>query len=257
MDLGIKGKTALITAASKGIGLACATALAREGATLCLASRLEDNLNLAAEKIKNLYSDTAIHLFPVDMSNPDHVKRLCARIKEEVGNPDIIVNNTGGPKPGGFFDLSLEDWDTGYRLIVASTVILYKEFIPAMRENKWGRIVNITSTTSRQPIEGLTLSNAYRPGILGVAKLVSDEVSRDNVLLNTVMPGITMTDRMKELAAERPEGSIVDRLANETPARRAADPMEQGDAVAFLCSDKASFITGTSLAVDGGSIRCI
>lgn len=257
MDLGINGRTALVTASSAGIGLACATALAREGAVLCLASRSKDNLEAAAAKINKLYNNTTIHLFTVDMSDPADVKRMCQEVKTTAGSPDIIVNNTGGPKAGGFFDLSLADWDKAYNLLVASTVILYQEFIPAMREKGWGRIVNITSTTSRQPIDGLTLSNAYRPGILGIAKLVSDEVAADGVLINTVMPGITMTARMKELSAARPDGSIVDRLSKETPVKRAADPMEQGDAVAFLCSDKASFITGTSLAVDGGSIRCL
>lgn len=257
MDLGIKGKTALVTASSAGIGLACATSLAREGAVLCLASRSEDKLKSAAAEIKSLYPDSIIHTFTVDMSKPQNVKRFCDDLKNKAGSPDILVNNTGGPKAGNFFDLSLEDWEKGYHLIMSSTVILYQEFIPAMRRRKWGRIVNITSTTSRQPIDGLTLSNAYRPGILGVAKLVADEVAVDNVLINTVMPGITMTARMKELSEARKNGSIVDRLSKETPVRRAADPMEQGDAVAFLCSDKSSFITGTALAVDGGSIRCL
>jgi 3-oxoacyl-[acyl-carrier protein] reductase len=256
MELGIKGRTALVTASSKGIGFACALALAAEGARVCLSSRSGDNLEIAKEKIK---SETGAEVLavPCDMRDTLQVEHLCRTAASALGPPDILVNNTGGPKPGGFFDLSPEDWDTGYRLIFLSTVILYRELIPAMRERRWGRIVNITSTTSRQPIAGLALSNAFRPGVLGLAKTVADEVGADGVLISTVMPGLTMTDRMRELASVRGQEKMLERLQRQVPLKRAADPAELGAAVAFLCSEKASFITGGVIAVDGGSIRCL
>lgn len=257
MNLGIDGKIALVTASSAGIGFACASALAAEGATVCLSSSNENNIEAAVAKLSKSSGSQNIHGFICDMRESESVQQLCEKVTSEVGTPDILVNNTGGPKPATFFELSLEDWDVGYRLIMESTVILYNKLIPAMKEKGWGRIVNITSTTSRQPIAGLTLSNAFRPGLLGLIKTVADEVGKDGVLINTVMPGLTMTDRMKQLAEVRGENSMVERLKNEIPLGRAADPMEQGHVVAFLCSDKASFVTSTALAVDGGGLRGI
>jgi 3-oxoacyl-[acyl-carrier protein] reductase len=232
MDLGLKGRVALVTASSAGIGFACAKALAAEGAAVCLSSRSRENLEAAAVK-------------------------LCEQVRSQLGPPDILVNNTGGPKPGGFFDLGLADWEEGYRLLVASTVTLYNELIPSMRARRWGRIVNITSISSRQPIAGLVLSNSFRPGLLGLAKTV-DEVGSDGVLIASIMPGITLTSRMRELSESRKgEESIIERLTKQVPLGRAADPDELGAVAAFLCSDKASFITGSAIAVDGGSIRAL
>lgn len=246
----------MVTASSKGIGYACARALALEGARICLSSRSEEHLREAKQRLA-AEAETDALTIPCDMSDPQQVIAFCRKVSSEIGPPDILVNNTGGPKPGGFFDLDQEDWDVGYRLMMLSTVVLYRELIPGMRRKGWGRIVNITSTSSRQPIAGLTLSNSFRPGILGLAKTVADDVAADGVLIMTVMPGMTMTERMTELSKAGGEDKLVERLQSQVPLRRAADPAELGNAVAFLCSEKASFITGSVLAVDGGSIRCI
>lgn len=256
MDYGIKGKIALVTASSAGLGLASAKALASEGVHVCIASRSRENVEAAAENIRKTVEGAEIHAYTVDMRVAAEVHRLCDAVIEDVGAPDILVNNTGGPKPGTFFELSEADWIEGYRLLVESTMILYNRLIPAMREKGWGRVVNITSTSSRQPIAGLTLSNSFRPGLLGLAKTIANEVGTDGVLINSVMPGLTMTARMTELA-EKSEVAVVERLRSQIPLKRAAEPYELGAAVAWLCSNASSFITGSAIAVDGGAIRCI
>jgi 3-oxoacyl-[acyl-carrier protein] reductase len=258
MDLGLKNKVALVTASSAGIGYACAKGLAAEGAAVCLSSRSRENLDAAVEKMRKETGAEKIASVVCDMREAAQISALCEEVRSLFGPPDILVNNTGGPKAGGFFDLDLKDWEEGYRLLVASTVTLYNELIPAMRSRRWGRIVNITSTTSRQPISGLVLSNAFRPGLLGLAKTVADEVGRDGVLIATIMPGITLTARMRELSSgDQGEGGIVARLTKQVSLKRAADPDELGAVAAFLCSQKASFITGSAIAVDGGTIRAI
>jgi 3-oxoacyl-[acyl-carrier protein] reductase len=221
---------------------------------VCLSSRTKDRLNAAAEKITAEIPTADVHTFTCDMRKLDDVEALCNTIASNIGNPDILVNNTGGPKPGGFFDLSVGDWEEGYRLMVGSTVVLYQKLIPSMMEKGWGRIVNITSVSSRQPVHGLTLSNSFRPGLLGLVKSVAEVVGTDGVLINTVMPGLTMTDRVREIH-DSGESDAIERLKNQIPLKRIADPAEQGNVVAFLCSDKASFVTGSAIAVDGGSIR--
>jgi 3-oxoacyl-[acyl-carrier protein] reductase len=258
MDLGLKGRVALVTASSAGIGFACAKALAAEGAAVCLSSRSMENLEAAAAKMREQTGAEKIATVACDMRDRAQISALCEQVRSLLGPPDILVNNTGGPKPGGFFDLGPADWEEGYRLLVASTVTLYNELIPSMRARRWGRIVNITSTSSRQPIAGLALSNSFRPGILGLAKTVADEVGRDGVLIASIMPGVTLTSRMRELSESRGgESSIIERLTKRVPLGRAAEPDELGAVAAFLCSDKASFITGSAIAVDGGSIRAL
>jgi 3-oxoacyl-[acyl-carrier protein] reductase len=256
MNLGLSGKKALVTAASAGIGLACAKALAAEGVKLCLSSRSIENLEKAREIIEQSISDSVIELIPCDMADADSVKKLCDTVSESFGQPDIFVNNTGGPKAGRFFDIDQAEWERSYHLMVGSTVLLYNRLIPGMRRQGWGRVVNITSTSSRQPIDGLVLSNSFRPGLLGLAKSVANEIGKDGVTINTVMPGITLTARMEELSQGR-EDSIVHRLQRETAIGRAASPAEQAAAVVYLCSEQAAYITGSALAVDGGAVRCI
>jgi 3-oxoacyl-[acyl-carrier protein] reductase len=256
MELGLEGKVALVTASSAGIGYACAKALAAEGAAVCISSRNSENLESAAEQLRKEAGASNVVTFPCDMRDAEQVVALCDSVKTSLGEPDILVNNTGGPKAGNFFDMSLDDWDVGYRLLVKSTVALYRELIPPMRERGWGRIVNITSVSSRQPVTGLVLSNSFRPGLLGLAKTVADEVGADGVLVATILPGITMTARMRELS-EAGDGGVIERLKKQVPLRRAADPDELGAVAAFLCSEKASFITGSAIAVDGGSLRCL
>ena len=260
MDLGIAGKTALVAAASKGLGRAVAEELAREGARLAICSR---NAALIAEVAGSIANDsgTTVIGLQADVSRPEDVKQLVADVTGKFGGLDILVTNAGGPPSGTFDTITDDDWEGAYRLNLASVVELCRAAVPHMKENGWGRIVNITSISVKEPVDGLMLSNSLRAAVVGFAKTLSREVATHNILVNNVCPGFTMTERvvqLSEAAAERkgvrPE-DILKEWEATIPLGRIGTTPEFASLVAFLASERASYITGTTIPVDGGAVR--
>lgn len=254
MDLGIDGKRAIVCAASKGLGKACALSLAREGVELVINARSADVLEATAQEIQD---ETGVTVTPVaaDITTDagrDAVLSACSR-------PDILVNNAGGPPPGDFRDWSRDDWIKAIDANMLSAIFMIKATVDGMIERKFGRIVNITSAAVRAPIEILGLSNGARAGLTGFVAGLSRNTVAHNVTINNLLPGPFATDRFFDnirFQAEKAGRSYDELLAareNENPARRIGDPAEFGDACAFLCGSRAGFITGQNLLMDGGS----
>jgi 3-oxoacyl-[acyl-carrier protein] reductase len=250
MDLGIEGKVALVLGASKGIGRGIASALAREGARVAIASRSAEALERAAGEI-----DGEVQAFPADTEDLDRMRELPGEIAGALGPVEILVTNTGGPPGGGALDNSIEEWEAAFRSLVLAPRVLIEEILPAMRERGWGRIVNVSSSSIREPIPGLALSNANRMAALGLLETLADEVSGDGVTVNTVATGLFGTDRL----ADR-HGSLeaAEQAARErVPAARLGTPEEYGDLVAFVCSERAAYLTGAVIPLDGGLLRSV
>jgi 3-oxoacyl-[acyl-carrier protein] reductase len=262
MDLGIKNKVAIVTASSKGLGKAVAFGLAEEGIRLTICSRGKEALNKTAEEIK---SETKAEVLAIigDVTKPDDVKEIVSQTVNKYGNVHILVNNAGGPPLGDFLNFSLEDWQKALKLNLLSTINLTREVVPFMQNQKWGRIINITSVAVKQPIEGLILSNTSRAGVIGFAKSIANEFARDNILVNNVCPGRILTDRIIYLAEERAKMAMVstDDIMNswerDIPIGRIGKPKELADLVVFLSSERASYITGVTIQVDGGIVKGI
>jgi 3-oxoacyl-[acyl-carrier protein] reductase len=235
-------------AASKGIGRGIAEALAREGARVAILSRSEDSLRDAADQI-----DGEVRIFAADTGDLDGVRGLPGEVAEALGPTEILVLNTGGPPPGGALDNSLEEWEAAFRSLVLAPRVLAEAVVPGMRERGWGRIVNVSSTSIRQPIPGLALSNANRLAALGLLETLADELAGDGITVNTVATGRFATDRMAELGGSMEQVEAAAR--EEVPAGRLGTVEEYGDLVAFLCSDRAAYITGTVVPIDGGLLR--
>lgn len=260
MDLGIRGRVALVTGASRGLGLAIARELAREGARLAIVARGKEGLTAVARQLEQEFQ-TEVFPFPGDVSHREGMAVIVLAVASRLGGLDILVNNTGGPAEGRFEQLKDKDWQVSFEGTFLSVVQACREAIPHMRKKGWGRIVNILSVSARQPIEGLFTSSALRAGLVGFTKTLAQELARDHITVNSVLPGFTKTDRLEELAKDRaneqgvtPE-SIVDGWCKAVPAGRLGEADEIGKAVAFLASEAASYITGVSLAVDGGYIK--
>jgi 3-oxoacyl-[acyl-carrier protein] reductase len=250
MDLGIEGRVALVMGASKGIGRGVAESLAREGAKVAIASRSREQLDATAEQIHG-----HVAAFVADASDLDGLKQLVADVEAELGPIDILVANTGGPPKGGPLDNSTEEWEEAYRSLVLGVRVLVEAVLPGMRERGWGRIVNVGSNSTVEPIPTLAISNSVRQAAVGFLKTLSREVAADGVTVNTVVTGKFATDRLAEN-----EGSLenAERSARETvPARRLGLPEEFGDLVAFLASDRAAYITGTTIPIDGGLLKSV
>jgi 3-oxoacyl-[acyl-carrier protein] reductase len=250
VDLGIEGRTALVMAASRGIGRGIATALAREGVRVAISSRSEEALRAAAEEIEG-----EVRAYPADTGDPDRLKRLPAEVEGDLGPVQILVTNTGGPPAGGALDNSLEEWEEAFGSLVLAPRVLIEAVLPGMRERGWGRIVNVSSSSIREPIPGLTLSNANRLAALGLLETLADEVAGDGITVNTVATGMFATERL----ADR-HGSLdaAEAAARESvPAGRLGKPEEYGDLVAFLCSERAAYLTGTVIPLDGGQLRSV
>ena len=248
MDLGIEGRVALVLGASKGIGKGIAGALAREGARVAISSRSEESLQAAAEEIEG-----EVHGFPADTGDLDRIRELPGEVAEGVGPIDILVANTGGPPTGAALDNSPEEWEQAFRSLVLAPRILLEAVVPGMRERGWGRIVNVSSISIREPIPYLTLSNANRMAALGLLKTLADEVAADGITVNTVATGMFATDRLAD-----PEGSLKgaeEAAKQRVPAKRLGQPGEYGDLVAFLCSERAAYLTGAVIPLDGGLLR--
>ncbi len=260
MDLGLKGRTAAVAAASRGLGRATARALAAEGAAVAICGRDEARIREAAESIAG---ETGARVHPVvaDVSRAEDCRRFVEEAAAVFGRLDILVTNTGGPRPGTTETVTPEDWDDAYRNTLANVVHMVRAAVPHMRANRWGRILNIASVAVKQPIAGLALSNALRPAVVGLAKTLANELGKDGILVNTLCPGYTRTDRLTELASLRARAAgvtpeaILAEFAKGIPLGRVAEPEEFGAVAAFLCSERASFVSGTTLAVDGGETR--
>jgi 3-oxoacyl-[acyl-carrier protein] reductase len=248
VDLGIEGKVALVMAASRGIGRGVAGALAREGARVAVCSRSAERL---AEAAREMEGETAT--FVADTGDLERVAALAGEVQGELGPIEILVTNTGGPPPGEALDHGVEEWETAYRSLVLAPRILIEAVLPGMRERGWGRIVNVGSTSMREPIPGLALSNAHRMAAVGLFNTLAREVAGDGITVNTVATGRIATAR----AADR-SGSMEaaeERAREEVPARRLGTPDEYGDLVAFLCSERAAYLTGAVIPLDGGLLR--
>jgi len=262
MDLGLKNKVALVAAASRGLGRAVAEELAAAGAKLVLCSRNAENINNTANEITEA---TGAEVFPspADVSKADEVARLVQSGIEKFGRIDILVTNSGGPPAGQFESFSHEDWEAATRLLLFSAVELARNVLPSMKERCWGRILNITSIAVKQPVENLILSNSLRAAVTGFARTLANEVAPLGITVNNIMPGYTRTERIEELSRMMAEkegispAEFVARWEKEIPMRRLGEPREFAALVAFLVSERASYITGTSIPVDGGWIRAL
>lgn len=250
MDLRIEGKTALVMGASKGIGLAIAAALAGEGVRVAMVSRSRERVEAAAKEIEG---DTTA--FEADTDDLDWLAALPDEVASRVGPVEILITNTGGPPLGGALDHEREAWEEAYRSLVLAPLVLADAVLPGMRERKWGRIVNVGSSSVREPIPHLTLSNANRMAAIGLFKTLATEVASDGITVNTVATGRFATDRLaenwgswEEMEAKAPEG---------IPAGRLGQPEEFGDLVAFICSERAAYLTGAVVPLDGGMLRSV
>jgi len=251
MDLGLKNKTAFIAASSQGLGKSVALELALEGARVIICGRNKENLQKTKQEIENKTLREALAL-PGDLSISAEREQIIQSALKIHATIDILVTNTGGPPTGKIEELKQEDWDHAYHNLLGSVVGLVNGFLPAMKKQQWGRIITITSMAVKQPINSLLLSNSVRASVVGLMKTLANELAIDHITINNVMPGYTETERLKELIENKPSFSSA---KSEIPMGRFGTPEEFAAAVAFLSSERASYITGVSLAVDGGWTR--
>jgi 3-oxoacyl-[acyl-carrier protein] reductase len=260
MDLGLKNRVALVAASSQGIGLATAEAFAAEGCRVAMCARNGQTLQGAAEKIRKQHkAEVLAEAF--DVTDAGAVGRFVAAVAAKFGSVDICVTNAGGPPAKGFLASSLEDWQRALDANFLSTVYFAREVIPHMQRKRWGRIVTITSITTKQPVTDLVLSNAVRAAVVGLVKSLANEFGKDGILVNNVGPGFTATDRLKELAKARAASSgkaeqeFFDAWVADAPLKRLGEPREVADTIVWLASERASYVTGQTVLVDGGMYK--
>lgn len=262
MQLGLEGRVALVAAASKGLGRAVAAELAAEGARLVICARGGDALALARDEIADA-SRSEVRAVVADVSTMEGIALVVREAFAAFGRVDIVVNNAGGPPSGPFEKHAWDAWESAVHLTLRSAVELTRLLLPGMRERRWGRVLNITSIAVKQPVDGLMLSNSVRAAVTGWARTLANEVARDGVTVNNVLPGYHATERVAQLneaTAKRENLDLAEiqrRIEAQIPMRRLGDPREFAAMVAFLASDRASYITGQSVAVDGGWIRSL
>lgn len=262
MDLGLKGRLAIVTGASQGIGKAIAQGLAAEGASLVICARNTEPLEKTASQIKEQYK-VDVQALTADVTKSSDIERLVNQAIASFGRIDILVNNSGGPHATKFQSTPVEAWQPGIDLLLMSVVHACRAVIPHMQARKWGRIINITSISVKQPINDLILSNTLRAGVVGLAKSLANELGKDNILVNNICPGYTLTERLQELVNIRANSAnvakeqIVKQWETDIPIGRLAKPEEIADYAVFLASERASYISGTTVAVDGGLVKGI
>ncbi len=260
MDLGLKGKVAIVGGSSKGLGKAIAMELAREGANVVVCSRNENVLLATAQEIGSQTGQQVLAL-PADVSKAADIESLVSKTVARFGRVDILINNAGGPPLGTFESLGDEDWAKALEMNLLSAVRLSREVLPHMKKQGGGRIINVTSLAAKEPMEGLILSNAARAGVLGLAKSMANELAKYNITVNSVLPGSHLTDRILQTAkvqADQTKTTQEEVMAQRTksiPLGRMGTPEEFAAVVTFLASERASFVTGATLVVDGGASR--
>ncbi len=260
MDLGLKGRGALVCGSSQGLGRAIADALAAEGAGVVVNGRSAEKLDAVRDEIAGATGAKVVAV-AADLTDPRDIERLVAEARAALGKIDILVTNTGGPPSGPFEDHSHETWRAAIANNLESVVHLVRAVLPEMKERRWGRIVNVTSISVKQPVGGLILSNSLRAAVTGFAKTISNEAAPFGVTVNCVLPGYTRTERLVDLAEANAgrSGASIEEIyagwAEEVPMGRLGEPEELGALAAFLCSEKASYVTGQSVAADGGWIK--
>lgn len=262
MELGLQGKVAFVGGSSSGLGRAIARTLAAEGCRVAVSARSSDTLAQTAQEIRSEW-DVDVFEAIADLSRREEAAAAVTGAEEMLGPVDILVTNVGGPPSGRFQEISYQQWENAFQLTMGSALHLIHLVLPAMREKKWGRIINITSISVKQPVENLVLSNAIRAAVTGMAKTLSTEVAGEGITVNNVLPGFTRTERLTELASALADKRACDEAEvyrsweSEIPAGRLGEPEELANLVAFLASERASYITGTSVQVDGGWVRSL
>src|SRR5271169_804152 len=260
MDFGLKGRVAIVAAASKGLGRAAAEELAKEGCEIAICARTAADLEQTAKEIEAA-SGRPVFWRAVDVTKSEAVSAFVEAVDKKFGRIDICVTNAGGPPSKKFIDISLDEWRAAVDLTLLSNVFFAREVLPRMKHNHWGRFITITSISVKQPIDGLMLSNSLRAGVAGLAKTLANEFGADGITVNNVCPGYTLTDRLTELFETRAKDAgvayeqILQQSTANVPIGRFARPEELAALVAFLASERASSINGTTITVDGGSTK--
>jgi 3-oxoacyl-[acyl-carrier protein] reductase len=260
METGLSDRVAIVAASSKGIGRAAALALAAEGTHLALCARERDSLDTVAEEAQGQYG-VRVFTDTFDVADDLRVRQFVGATHQRFGRIDICVTNAGGPPAKPFLETAMAEWDLAYQLNLRSIVSFAHAVLPHMRERRWGRIVTITSMTVKQPVPELVLSNSIRTGVLGLVRSLATQFGPDNITVNNVGPGYTATSRMKELAqtiATKTGATAADyeaQIAKNIPLGRLAQPEEIADAIVWLASERASYVTGQTVLVDGGVYR--
>ncbi|RCW74743.1 SDR family oxidoreductase [Saliterribacillus persicus] len=263
MDLGLNGKSVIVTAASKGLGKATALAFAKEGAHVLLASRTQKSIEASAEEIKRITGNNHVRGIVCDVKKVNDIKNLVQTAIEWNGTVDVCINNTGGPPAGDFEKFDDGDWQDAFESILLSVIRLVREVTPYMKKQQFGRIVTITSSSVKQSLDHLLLSNTFRPAIVGLSKTLAQEFAADNIFINTVGPGTIKTDRIIQLNEKRSAetGESVDdifsNIANTIPAGRLGEPADFARPIVFLASEANSYVTGQTLLVDGGAVKAL
>jgi len=261
MDLGLRGRVAIVAAGSKGLGLAVADELAAEGALVVICARGKEALGAAAASLQR--HGGRAHGVVADVSRPDDIAHVVEEAQRVFGPVSILVTNSGGPKAGRFDTLTAADWEDATRVLLTSAVTFARAVLPGMRAQRWGRILNVTSIAAKQPVDGLMLSNSLRAGVIAFARTLANEVATEGITVNNLIPGYTRTERVVELSnhmaatTSTTPAAVVAQWEAEIPMRRIGEPREFAALAAFLASDRASYITGQSIAVDGGWIRSL